>query len=134
MRPYRLLILLALTCISVAGSKAAQQAKPQPSTLHWCSPQIGDDAAHIIGNSCAKYSECLGAVGLEDDVDRPPFTGLSDVQVAWVKKCHQNLYNAARANSQIKGSAATQDWLERSVYPGTAARPLPASGSLPPPR
>jgi hypothetical protein len=132
MRPYRRLLFLALASIGLCGAACPQNAnqiyaqiKPQPSLAHWCQPQTGDDPAHIISNSCATYSECLGALGLQDDADRPPFSGLSDVQVSWVRKCHQNLFNAARTNPQIKGSGATQDWLEHSVYPGTAVKSPP---------
>jgi hypothetical protein len=140
MRPYRRLLFLALASTSLCGPISAHpqyprqihaQIKPQPSPTHWCQPQTADDPAHIISNSCAMYSECLGALGLQDDVDRPPFSGLSDTQVAWVRKCHQNLYNAARSSPQIKDSSATQDWLEHSVYPATAARPAPTPTSSP---
>jgi hypothetical protein len=143
MRPYRLFLYLALVCISFSGLSPAQrqdpkqtyeQIKSQPSTIHWCLAEAGDDPGQIISDSCAKYSECLGAVGLKDDVDRPPFSGLSDVQVSWVKRCHQVLYNAARPNPQIKGSRATQDWLEHSVYPRTEARSFPVPSSMPSPR
>jgi hypothetical protein len=135
MRPYRRLIFLAFVSVALHGLHAAQpqnpqqiyaQIKSQPSTIHWCLSQAGDDPAHIIGNQCELYSECLGALGLQDDVDRPPFTGLSDVQVNWVRRCHQVLDNAAHANPQIKGATATQDWLEHHVYPGTEAKPSAA--------
>jgi hypothetical protein len=123
-------LTLAFIGLAVPGGAHPQhpnqiyaQIKPQPSPPHWCQPQIADDPAHTTSNSCAAYSECLGAIGLHDDVDRPPFSGLSDTQVAWVRKCHQNLYNAAHSNPQITGSNATQDWLEHNVYPGTAAKP-----------
>jgi hypothetical protein len=143
MRPYRLFLSLALVFISFSGLTSAQpqdpkqtyaQIKSQPSTIHWCVPEAGDDPAQIISDGCAVYGECLGAVGLKDDVDRPPYSGLSDVQISWIKKCHQALYNAARSNPQIKGSRATQDWLEHSVYPGTGARSFPVPSSLPPPK
>lgn len=143
MRPYRLLIFLAFAFTSFPSPKAAQpqdpkqiyaQIKKQPSTIHWCLPEAGDDPSGVISSQCESYSECLGALGLHEDVDRPPFSGLSDVQVAWVKRCHQGLYNAARSNPQIKGASATQDWLAHSVYPGTEAKPLPASDSVLPPR
>ena len=135
MRIYRLLIFLAFVAIGLHGSKGAQPQDPkqiyaqinkQPSTIHWCLPQAGDDPAGILGSQCEVYSECLGALGLQDDVDRPPFTGLSDVQVNWVRRCHQVLDNAAHANPQIKGATATQDWLEHHVYPGTEAKPSAA--------
>ena len=139
MRPYCLLIFLAFVSIGLHRLSAAQPQDPkqiyaqvkQPSTIHWCLPQAGDDPSGTIGNQCARYSECLGALGLQDDVDRPPFTGLSDTQVGWVRRCHQGLFDAARANPQIKGAAATQDWLEHRVYPGTEAKPTAAP---PPPR
>src|ERR1039458_6726144 len=165
MRPYRLLIFLAFASIGFLGPNAAQpqdpkqiyaQIKKQPSTIHWCLPEAGDDPSGTIGNRCELYSECLGALGLQDDVDRPPFSGLSDTQVGWVRKCHQGLYDAARSNPQIKGASATQEWLrnkgyhctqakqrpppptppnhewlEHTVYPGTEAKPSPPP---PPPR
>ena len=140
MRPYRLLIFLAFASIGFLGPNAAQpqdpkqiyaQIKKQPSTIHWCLPGAGDDPSGTIGNRCELYSECLGALGLQDDVDRPPFSGLSDTQVGWVRKCHQGLYDAARSNPQIKGASATQEWLEHNAYPGTEANP---SAPPPPPR
>jgi hypothetical protein len=134
MRPYCLLIFLAFVSIGLHRLSAAQPQDPkqiyaqvkQPSTIHWCLPAAGDDPSGTIGNQCARYSECLGALGLQDDVDRPPFSGLSDTQVGWVRRCHQGLYDAARSNPQIKGAAATQDWLEHHVYPGTEAKPSAA--------
>jgi hypothetical protein len=139
MRIYCLLFFLAFSFLGLSGPKAAQPQDPkqiyaqikQASTIHWCLPQAGDDPSGTIGNQCEVYSECLGALGLQDDVDRPPFTGLSDVQVNWVRRCHQVLHNAAHANPQIKGATATQDWLEHHVYPGTEAKP---SAAPPPPR
>jgi hypothetical protein len=133
-RTYRLLIILAFVSIGLSGPKADQPQDPkqiyaqikQPSTIHWCVRAAGDDPSGIIGNQCEVYSECLGALGLHDDVDRPPFTGLSDVQVNWVRRCHQVLDDAVRAHPQIKGAAATQDWLEHHVYPGTEAKPSAA--------
>jgi hypothetical protein len=144
MRPYRLILVLNAVAIFVA-STAVAQARPaqpqdprqiyaqikQPSPIHWCLPEAGNDPAGTIGNQCAVYSECLGALDLHDDVDRPPFTGLSDMQVNWVRRCHQVLWNVVRANPQIKGAAATQDWLEHHVYPGTEAKPSAAPGPVP---
>ncbi|MGA1981970.1 MAG: hypothetical protein ABSG84_05825 [Acidobacteriaceae bacterium] len=139
MRIYRLLLFFAFVSIGLHRLGAAQTQDPkqiyaqikQPSTIHWCLPVAGDDPSGTIGNQCARYSECLGALGLQDDVDRPPFSGLSDTQVGWVRRCHQGLYDAAHSNPQIKGAAATQDWLLHHVYPGTEAKPTAAP---PPPR
>jgi len=103
----------------------------QPSSIHWCLAQAGNDPAGVIGSACAVYSECLGALNLQDDVDRAPFTGLSDVQVNWVRRCHQVLDTAARENAQVKGAAATEDWLEHHVYPGTEAKPNSTPKSSP---
>ena len=136
MRPFRLLPILAVAILALGVMKEArtQNAKQvyaqigQRSPIHWCLAQAGDDPAGIIGKQCAVYSECLGALNLQDDVDRPPFTGLSEVQVNWVRRCHQELDSAARANPQIKGAGATEDWLEHHVYPGTEAK----AGASPP--
>ena len=116
------------------NAKVYAQIKKQPSTIRWCTPEAEDDPAHIIGNSCEAYSECLGAVGLDESIDNPPFAGLTDDQIQWVGRCHQTLYNAAHSNPQIKGSRVTQDWLEHNGYPGTEAKPVPVPNSLPSPR
>jgi hypothetical protein len=143
MRLHRLWIIAVLLSASLHDVCAAQhqnkaevyaQINKQPSAMRWCTPQAGDDPAHIMGKSCEAYSECLGAVGLDESIDRPPFSGLTDDQIKWVGRCHQTLYNAARTNSQIKGSKATQDWIEHNVYPGTEAKPFPAPNSSPSPR
>lgn len=142
MRAYRSLIVLAVASIALLGETMARpqdpkqiyaQIKKQPSTIHWCLAEAGDDPAGIIGNQCGLYSECLGAFGLQKDVDRPPFTGLSGAQVNWVRRCHEVLYNAARSNPQIKGAAATENWLEHHVYPGTEVKPTAAADASPPP-
>jgi hypothetical protein len=143
MRPYRLFLQLALGCVGFSGVRSAQpqapkqtyaQIKSQPSAVHWCVAEAGDDPAHIISKSCEVYSECLGAVDLNESIDRPPFSGLPDDQIKWVRKCHQDLYNAAHSNPQVKGSRATQDWLEHGVYPGTEAKSFPIPSSLPSPK
>ena len=139
MRPCRPLLILAFATAGLYNLKAAQPQDPKqiyaqikpPSTIHWCVREAGDDPSGTIGNQCELYSECLGALGLQDDVDRPPFTGLSGVQVGWVRRCHQVLDDAVHAHPQIKGATATQDWLKRHVYPGTEAKP---SATPPAPR
>jgi hypothetical protein len=100
-----------------------------PSGVHWCLPEAGDDPAGIIGQRCEVYSDCLETAGMTEAVDQKPFPFLSDEQRLNLKKCHQALYNAARVNPQIKGSKATQDWLEHGVLQGGEAKPLPAPGS-----
>jgi hypothetical protein len=108
--------------------------KTQPSTVRWCLPEAGEDGASIIGGRCKVYRECLASVNLDDSVDRKPFPVLSAVQVEDVRKCHQALYNAARVNPQVKGSGATQQWLEHLVYPGTQAKPFAIPGVVGTPR
>jgi hypothetical protein len=138
-----MILVLAILSTAVAQTRTAQpqdpkeiyaQIRAQPSAIHWCLAAAGNDPGGTIGNQCAVYSECLGALDLHDDVDRAPFTGLSDVQVNWVRRCHQVLWNAAHASPQIKGAAATQDWLEHHVYPGTEAKASAASTAPSPPR
>jgi hypothetical protein len=138
MRTRRLLPLLAVTCIFLSTPRAAHpQAQPQakpPQSIHWCGPVSKDDSTHAIAESCEAYSECLGAVGLFEAIDRPPFTGLSDSQIKWVKRCHQTLHDAASAHPRIDNSKETQAWLEHAVYPGTEAQPLTAPSPSSPPR
>ena len=137
MRPYCLLAFFAVAFLGLCTPKAARSQDPkqiyaqikQPSTIRWCLPQAGDDPSGTIGSQCARYNECLGAVGLQDDVDRPPFSDLSDVQVGWVRRCHEVLADAARTHPQVKGAAATLDWLEHHVYPATEAKPSTASSA-----
>jgi len=131
MRTVRLLSLLAVACaILTTPHPARPQAQPKPpQPIHWCGPGSKDDPAHTIAESCEAYSECLGAVGLFEAIDRPPFTGLSDTQIKWVKRCHQTLHDAARANPRIDNSKETQAWLEHAVYPGTEAVSSPAPNS-----
>jgi hypothetical protein len=104
--------------------------RDDPSKTRWCLPGAGDDPAGIIGRRCQVYSECLDSLGLNESVDRRPYPALSAEQVEGVRKCHQALYNAARTNPQIKGSKATQDWLEHSVYSGTEAKSFPVPSNL----
>jgi hypothetical protein len=108
--------------------------KAVPSSVRWCVPEAGDDPAGIIGSRCKVYRECLANANLDDSVDRKPFPKLSLEGVEDVRKCHQALYNAARVNPQIKGSGATQQWLECLVYPGTQAKPFSIPGTTTPPR
>ena len=101
-----------------------------PSKFHWCLPEAGDDPAGIIGHACEVYSECRESAELTEAADQKPFPSLSDEQRLNLKKCHQALYNAARVNPQIKGSRATQDWLEHGVLQGTEAKPFSVPGSF----
>jgi len=104
-----------------------------PSKTHWCRPAAGDDPAGIIGRVCQVYSDCLDSANLTQLVDQLPFPSLSEAQRTSIKKCHQALYNAARVNPQIKGSKATQGWLEHDVLQGTEAKSfaIPAGMSSP---
>jgi hypothetical protein len=108
--------------------------KTQPSTVRWCLPEAGEDGAGIIGGTCKVYRDCLATANLDESVDAKPFPDLSAGQVEDVRKCHQALYNAARVNPRIKGSGATQQWLEHLVYPGTQAKPFAIPGSASTPR
>ncbi len=99
--------------------------RTQPSTIHWCVPQAGDDPAHVIEGRCKVYRDCLSALSLDEGIDGSPILPLTPEQVDPVRKCHQALFNAARTNPQIKGSGATQQWLLHSVYPGTEAKSFP---------
>jgi hypothetical protein len=104
-----------------------------PSKIHWCVPEAGDDPAGIIGHACEVFSNCRESAGLTEAVDQKLFPPLSDEQRLNLKKCHQALYNAARVNPQIKGSKATQQWLEHDVLRGTEAKAfsVPSSFSSP---
>jgi hypothetical protein len=108
--------------------------KLQPSTIRWCLPEAGDDPAHIIEGGCKVYRECLSDFGLDESIERPPPHTMTIEQVVGVRKCHQALFNAARTNPQVKGSSATQQWLQHSVYPGTEAKSFPIPESLGEPR
>lgn len=134
-------LLFAFMVISLSPLLRAQSAKEvysriseNPSKLHWCAPEAGDDPAGIIGGGCKIYSECLASAGLTEAADQKPFPSLSDEQRVNLKRCHQALYNAARSNPQIKGSWATQDWLEHGVLPGTGAKTFSVPDSFPSPR
>jgi hypothetical protein len=129
---------LAIAAVSVINLVVKAQSsadiynsiKDDPSKIRWCLPEAGDDPAGIIGRRCQVYSECLDSLGLNQSADRRPYPALSAEQVESVRKCHQALYNAARTNPQIKGSNATQDWLEHSVYSGTEAKSFPVPSNL----
>jgi hypothetical protein len=116
------------------SSDVYNDIKVQPSTIRWCLPQAGDDPAHIIGGRCKVYRDCLSDLSLDESIDRNPMPSLTPEQVGSVRKCHQALFNAARTNPQVKGSAATQQWLQHSVYPGTEAKLFPVPGNLGDPR
>jgi hypothetical protein len=106
----------------------------RPSSTHWCLPEAGDDPAHIIEGRCKVYRECLSNLKLDESVDRTPFPTLSVDQIDNVRRCHQALFNGARTNPQIKGSGATQHWLQNSVYPGTEAKSFPVPEAFVDPR
>ena len=137
---FRLLIFIATAtfCSFFASGQTSADVyngiEVQPSTIHWCLPQAGDDPAHIIGGRCKVYRDCLSDLSLDESIDRNPMRRLTSEQVGSVRKCHQALFNAARMNPQIKGSAATQQWLQHSVYPGTEAKSFPVPGNLGAPR
>jgi hypothetical protein len=116
------------------SSDVYNDIKGQPSTIRWCLPQAGDDPAHIIGGRCKVYRDCLSNLSLDESIDRSSPSSITPEQVGDVRKCHQALFNAARTNPQIKGSAATQQWLQHSVYPGTEAKSFPVPGNLGDPR
>ena len=131
-----LFFLLAFVAIASCASPAKSQAlgdtyakiKEHPSTVRWCSPEAGDDPAHIIEGRCRVYRDCLVNAKLDESVDHTPFALLDADKVESVRKCHQALFNGARVNPQIKGSGATQKWLQHAVYPGTEAKSFPIPG------
>ena len=134
---YAARLLFAFIVISLSPLVRAQSAKEiysriseNPSKIHWCLPEAGDDPAGMIGDRCKVYSDCRESAGLTEAADQKPFPPLSDEQRLNLRKCHQALYNAARVNPQIKGSTATQDWLERGVLPGTEAKAFSVPGSF----
>ena len=108
--------------------------KARPSSTPWCHAAAGDDPAHIISGRCKIYAECLNTADLDAKVDQIPFPELTAEKVERLRKCHQYLFNAARANPQIKGSAATQKWLLKSVSPGSEAKSFPVPASMGDPR
>jgi hypothetical protein len=118
-----LLSARAQTSADIYGSLEAH-----PSTIHW------DDPAHIIGGSCKVYRDCLSNLSLDEIVDRNRLPSLASEQVDSVRKCHQALFNAARANPQVKPSAATQAWLQHSIYPGTEAKSFAVPSNFGDPR
>jgi hypothetical protein len=138
--PFSILSFIATMACCSLSARAQTSAdvynsiKVQPSTIHWCQPQAGDDPAHIIQGRCKVYRECLSNLSLDENIDRSPPSSITPEQVGGVRKCHQALFNAARTNPQIKGSAATQQWLQHSVYPGTEAKSFPVSGNFGDPR
>jgi hypothetical protein len=133
---FRILMSIAtMACCSLsAGAQTSAEVcngiKVQPSTIRWCLPQAGDDPAHIIEGRCKVYRECLSDLNLDESIDQNPARSITPEQVGGVRRCHQALFNAARTNPQIKGSAATQQWLQHSVYPGTEAKSFPVPGGL----
>jgi hypothetical protein len=141
MKLYRLLLVLCSVNLLYSAAGRTQSSSDvyagiadTPSHIRWCLPQAGDDPAHIIGGRCKVYKDCLDDLNLDEKIDQPPYPNLSGAQVAEVRKCHQALYNAARSNPQLKGSAATQDWLEHKVLPGTEAKSFAVPNSSGQPR
>jgi hypothetical protein len=129
--------MMACSSLSARAQTSADiynSIKVQPSTIRWCLAQAGDDPAHIIEGRCKVYRECLSNLSLDESADRNVPPSLTPEQVGGVRKCHQALFNAARTNPQVKGSAATQDWLQHSVYPGTEAKSFPVPSNLGDPR
>ena len=128
----RLLAFIAIIAFCPSPARAQTRAdvynsiKARPSTIRWCLPEAGDDPAHIIGDRCKVYRDCLTDSGLDEKVDQTPFLSLAVEKIDSVRKCHQALFNAAKMNPQIKGSGATQQWLHHLVYPGTEAKSFPA--------
>ena len=103
------------------------------SKVHWCLQAAGSDSAGIIESRCQIYSECLASAKLTAGVDELPFPAISEDLRQSLRKCHQALFNAAIMNPQLKGSKATQDWLQHHVMKGTEAKsfPVPASTATP---
>jgi hypothetical protein len=117
-----------------ASADIYKSIKVRPSAIRWCLPQAGDDPAHIIAGTCKVYRDCLSDLSLNESVDLNPSSSVATEKVDSVRKCHQALFNAARANPQIKGSAATQQWLQHAVYPGTEAKSFPVPSNFSDPR
>jgi hypothetical protein len=132
------LTALAIYCSILSKSQASadvySQIKAQPSTIRWCLPEAGDDPAHIISGRCSVYRECLSDLNLDETVDTNLKAQITAEQVESLRRCHQALFNAARVNPQIKGSAATQRWLQHSVHQGTEAKSFPIPGMTSEPR
>jgi hypothetical protein len=128
------IVFCALTARAQTASDIYNGIKLQPSIIRWCVPEAGDDPAHIIEGRCKVYQDCLAASGFDESIDRNQMPPLPVEQVVNVRKCHQALFNAARSNPQVKGSAATQQWLQHAVYPGTEAKPFPIPNNLGNPR
>jgi hypothetical protein len=132
--------VIAVATVALYPSAAGTQTNSAVSSsiaarpLHWCLPEAGDDPAHIISGRCKVYRECLSDLGLSESVDNPPFSSLIAPRIDSVRKCHQGLFNGARSNPQLKGSDATQQWLQHAVHPGTEAKSFPAPQSFPDPR
>lgn len=136
---YIFVLLAMAACYSFTAKAQAStdiynSIRLQPSTTRWCLPQAGDDPAHIIEGRCKVYRNCLSDLNLDESIDRNVPSSLPPEQVDGVRRCHQALFNAARTNPQLKGSAATQQWLLHSVYPGTEAKSFPVPANLGEPR
>lgn len=127
------LLLTVQTLFAHAQTNADiyKNIKEQPSKIRWCLPQAGTDPAHIIEGRCRVYRDCLGDLGLGDAKDQ---NALGVGQVDGVRRCQQALFNAARMNPLLKGSYATQQWLQHDVYPGTEAKSFPVPSNFVDPR
>jgi hypothetical protein len=124
----------SLSAKARASADVYASIKARPSTIRWCLPEAGDDPAHIISGICGVYRECLSGATLDESVDRTPFPSLGVDKIEPLRKCHQAFFNGARVNPQIKGSSATQRWLQHSVYPGTEAKSFPVPSGMGDPR
>jgi hypothetical protein len=123
----------AVTFCSLSAN-AQTRTDAYASTIRWCLPEAGDDPAHIISGVCRVYRECLSGATLDESVDRTPFPSLGFDKIEPLRKCHQALFNGARVNPQLKGSGATQHWLQHLVYPGTEAKSFPVPSVMEDPR
>jgi hypothetical protein len=126
------MVTMAFNSMSAVAQPRASYSviETEPSAIHWCLPEAGDDPSHIIEGRCKVYRECLSSLSLDERVDRLTTASMTPDQVIGVRKCHQALFNAARLNPQVKGSAATQQWLTHSVYPGTEAKSFAIPANL----
>jgi hypothetical protein len=137
MRITRKMLFLSLAIFTLEYTILAQSPRDKyeaiqeiPSPTHWCLPAAGDDPASIIEHVCSVYMKCLESADLPSDIYGQLPSTLSDEQRQHAKACHQALFNAAKVNPQIKGSKATQAWLESYVAPGTEAKSFAVPASM----
>jgi hypothetical protein len=133
----KLVVLLFMLGFGFVGVLSAQSPEDVynaisevPGRIHWCLPGAGDDPAGIIESRCRIYSNCLASARLTVAVDEAPFPTLSDDLRESVRRCHQALFNAAATNPQLKGSKATQEWLQHRVIRGTEAKSFPVPAAM----